>query len=84
MSTLVNDAAMLLCMISNNTKSNRTHHIINGLRRPTFLEVQKGLPAYFWVQDIVRPNGRKDKKYFSPSGTYFRSMKAASEYLNGV
>ena len=81
MSISVHDAAILLCEISGRTSLTETHPIVPGLRRPTFSEVQKDLPAHYWVQDIVRPNGRKDKKYFSPQGKSFRSMRTASQYF---
>ena len=84
MSISVHDAAMLLCEISGRTSLTETHPIVPGLRRPTFSEVQKDLPAHYWVQDIVRPNGRKDKKYFSPEGKSFRSMCSANKYFNSL
>mgnify|MGYP006127729505 FL=1 len=52
---------------------------VDNLRRPTSREVSKGCPAHFWVEDIVRPNGRKDKKYYPPNGGRpFRSMLQAA------
>jgi hypothetical protein len=84
MSSSIHDVAFLLCEISGRTQSTETHPMISGLRRPTFSEVQKDLPGHYWVQDIVRPNGRKDKKYFSPEGKSFRSMCSANQHLTSL
>jgi len=77
----LSEAASILSALSARTNTGERHPIIDGIRRPTFSEVQRGLPAHFWVKDIVRPNGRKDKKFFSPEGVSFRSMKQAAESL---
>ena len=49
-----------------------------GMRHPTEAECRRGLPVTFFVRDMVRPNGRKDKEFFSPSGQKFRSIKSAA------
>ena len=49
----------------------------SGLRTPNDKELRRGLPSTFNVRDIVRPNGRKDKEFFSPTGQKFRSIKQA-------
>ena len=77
----LSETASILVSMSGRTNTDERHPIIDGIRRPTFSEVQRGLPAHFWVKDIVRPNGRKDKKFFSPEGVSFRSMKQAAESL---
>lgn len=75
------EAATLLSLMSRRTSETEKHVLVDGLRRASIKEVQRGLPAYFWVQDIVRPNGRKDKKFYSPEGVSFRSMKQAAASL---
>jgi len=77
----LSEAASILVSMSDRTNTDKRHPIIDTIRRPTFSEVQRGLPAHFWVKDIVRPNGRKDKKFFSPKGVSFRSMKQAAKSL---
>lgn len=49
------------------------------LRRPTPHECARGLPNCFWVRDIVRSNGRRDKEFFSQHGVKFRSLKKAAQ-----
>jgi hypothetical protein len=75
----ISESASVLTMMSGRTDVR--HPIIDSLRRASFSEVQRGLPAHFWVKDIVWPSGRRDKKFYSPEGTSFRSMKQAGESL---
>lgn len=55
-----------------------------GLRRPTLKERGHGLPTSYWVKDIVRPNGRKDKEFFSQTGMKFRSIKQAVQAFDAL
>lgn len=57
--------------------NNVPNTVPDGLRHPSDAECKRGLPSTFFVRDIVRPNGRKDKEFFSPTGQKFRSIKRA-------
>ena len=81
MSMTPSEAAATLTLMSGRTAETEKHPIVDGLRRASFREVQRDLPAHFWVKDIVRPNGRKDKMFYSPDGVSFRSMKQAAASL---
>jgi len=75
------EAAILLSLMSRRTSETATQALVDGLRRASFKEAQRGLPAHSWVLDIVRPNGRKAKKFCSPEGVSCRSMKQAASSL---
>jgi len=70
--TQITTAAETLMTMRNAPKTPQS-----GIRTPNDKELQRGLPSTFRVRDIVRPNGRKDKEFFSPSGQKFRSIKQA-------
>lgn len=52
-------------------------------RRPNEDEKRKGVPADFWVKSVTRQDGsgRKDKYFYTPDGTCFRSIVAVVRWL---
>lgn len=77
-------AAYILCSMNSTRSEDISHPILPNLRRPVFSEISRGVPTTFWVRETVRKDGRIDKKYYSPMGQSYRSMKSCVKSLAKV